>query len=450
MPSNWLGFKLAKWFPELAKKEVLRFWIISFFTFIPLNVAVVVACFWLLRLFNFSEGIAGLTSIVYLLGTSVLSYAQVPQQNNQVLLFVILGYACVLSYLKHRRFYWIFLCGLSLGFAVLIRSTSIIHCLSVGMFLLGCVLYQSYNIRHLFKILLLYLVGLIPFNLVRYFSNYLRLGSFFKSGLVIARDTVNTDPIYNNLPLVPADFPFTTPMYEGILGILFSPAKSIFIYDPLLIPCLILLGIYWRRLSFYILWYSLVSLLNLTLFIFLFSKLVFWTGDAAWAARYQVTSLHLLLIPLLGIFVQGILSSRHLKKWVLSLVLILSISVQVLSVTFPFDLPIRQENINATKAGYYNQKDQLSFRIGKQIENIIIKLSSSHLNANQIKNLSRSNQLAIKYMNINFQPFRFRASLIKNQNQNLEMLSLLLIGIWYFIFISAIIMTFKFCWTIKS
>ncbi len=259
MPSNWLGFKLAKWFPELAKKEVLRFWIISFFTFIPLSVAVVVACFWLLRLFNFSEGIAGLTSIVYLLGTSVLSYAQIPQQNNQVLLFVTVGYACVLSYLKHRRFYWIFLCGLSLGFAVLIRATSIIHCLSVGMFLLGCVLYQSYNIRHLFKILLLYLVGLIPFNLVGYFSNYLRLGSFFKSGQVIGRDTVNTDSIYKN---------------------------------------------------------------------------------------------------------------------------------------------------------------------------IIIKLSSSHLNANQIEQLPRSNQLVMKYMNINFQPFRFRASLIKNQNQNLETLSLLLIGIW--------------------
>ena len=82
LPGDWLGAQLHQWFPSLDETK-LREFAVSFLIFVPLNTAIVASCYWLLTLFGFSEQIAGLSSIAWLLGTTMLHYAQVHQQNNQ-------------------------------------------------------------------------------------------------------------------------------------------------------------------------------------------------------------------------------------------------------------------------------------------------------------------------------------------------------------------------------
>ena len=123
LPADWLGTKLHNIFPQ-QDSEYLRRMVVNWLVFVPLNVAAVVACFWLLRLFEFQERIAGLASITWLLSTTVLHYAQVSQQNNQVLLFVTLGYAAALACVRGRHYLFAVLSGLALGTALLIRQTS--------------------------------------------------------------------------------------------------------------------------------------------------------------------------------------------------------------------------------------------------------------------------------------------------------------------------------------
>mgnify|MGYP005846522903 CR=1 FL=1 len=440
LPSNWLGMKLGRFFPELAERQLLRFWVINFVTFIPLNVAVIMASFWLLRLFNFSAEIAGISSLCLLLGTTVLSYAQVAHQNNQVLLFVILGHGCILSYLQKAKPIWLFLAGLCLGLALLIRSTSIIHLLTVGLFLTACLIYRYGNLSKITKLISFYLLGLIPFSLLGNILNYFRLGIFRKNPQMLGKEQLNSDPIYAQFPLLPDNYPFVKPMSEGILGVLLSPGKSIFIYDPLLIPGLIILGKHWRNIAPYLKLYLLSIVLNIALFTLALSRVTFWHGDSAWGARYQITSVHLLMIPLLALFVQEILISQKIKKILLIFVLLISLFIQGISVTLPYNLPIRQEMVKVNPEAIDVHDRNMSFRLVRQLENLIVFWRYQQENQ-ELEQLSEESQIAIKYLKITFLPFTFRDLVIKNNYQSLENLSRLLIIMWWLIFALAIVLT---------
>lgn len=122
--------------------------------------------------------------------------------------------------------------------------------------------------------------------------------------------------------------------YDVGQSLLMLPGKSIFIYDPLLIPCLLLGIILWKKLSPYIKLYLIANIFNFLLHLAFYSKLDFWHGDAAWGARYHVTSVHLLLIPLNALLIENLLSARGLYLWLIRLIIIMAIMVQIPSIVF--------------------------------------------------------------------------------------------------------------------
>ena len=103
-------------------------------------------------------------------------------------------------------------------------------------------------------------------------------------------------------PTLPANFPWSTPFYEGVLGPLFKPEKSIFLFDPLLVLGVVLLIFLWRRLSPEVRAYGVTSLLLLAGYISFYARYTYWAGDFAWGDRYVSTSVELvalLAVPLL-------------------------------------------------------------------------------------------------------------------------------------------------------
>jgi hypothetical protein len=370
LPGDWLGTQLHPWLPTVPSKD-LRYVVVNFLIFIPLNVAAVVSCFWLLRLFDFEERIAGLTSIAWLLGTTVFHYAQETQQNNQVLLFVTIGYAAALAFVRNGRPRFAMFSGLALGGAFLIRATCVIHVLTVLLFLVGCIAYQNRNKLKVLKVVGLWIVGFIPLALLGRVFDYIRYGSFWLSGQKLSVEQLTTDPIWSGLPELDLPVnPFSNEPYIGIMGVLFSPAKSIFIYDPLLLPCLVLGIVLWKKLSPYMQWYLVTGLLNLSLHIVLTSRLVFWSGDIAWGARYHVTSVHLLLIPLLALFMQHMLSVRGLAAWMIRGMLSVAVIVQIASVTMSSSVELFQKQVAMPGS-------RLEFRLGQRLTNIVCLINSS-------------------------------------------------------------------------
>lgn len=369
LPADWLGTQIGPLFPKTGEKGV-RTLTINFLTFVPLSVAAVVACYWLLRLFDFEEKIAGLASITWLLGTTVLPYAQVPQQNNQVLLCVTLGYAAALALIRYNSPRWAFLGGLALGWAFLIRLTSFIHIFTVFLFFIGCLFYQKYRIQQILRLGVWWVLGLLPPILLGRWLDHVRYGSFFVTGQTLLVQQWKTDPIYTGLPGLPEGFPFTTPPLDGILSILFSPAKSIFIYDPLLIPCLVLGVVLWRRFSPLLKWYLITAVLNLVIHIFFYSRLYFWHGDASWAARYHVTSVHLLLIPLVGCLIKDLWAARGFQRWMWTGIIALAVTVQIASVTMVYSLESAQGELLPETVRYQQ------FRLGQRFENIACQMDA--------------------------------------------------------------------------
>ena len=396
VPGDWIATQFYKLLPKLSLKFLTGL-IVNFLIFIPLNVAAVVSCFWLLRLFDFSKRIAGLGSITLLLGTTVLHYAQINQQNNQLLLFVTLGYATALAYLRSHQPRLVLFSGLALGAAFLIRITSAIYGITVLLFLLGGLIYQRHDKLKLIKLVGLWGIGFIPFVLMGRVFCYLRFGSFWATGYGLWMQQLNKDPLYLNLPTMPANFPEQNPAYVGIWGVLFSPAKSIFIYDPLLLPCLLIGVSCWKRLTTYLKLYLIAAVFNLLFFLALTSRYDFWHGDAAWGSRYHVTSVHLLLIPLIGLFIEQLLTVKGLKRWLLRSLLALAITVQIASV-------ILHPTADTGRTYLAQPQSFFKFRLGWRLSNIncVIAASPSPSCPSELK--------ATLLRKINLLPFTFTES----------------------------------------
>jgi hypothetical protein len=364
---DWLGTQLHRFFPNTSSMD-LRQAVVAYLVFVPLNIAAVMACFWLLKLIDFSDSISSLTTVAWLLCTTVLAYAQEPQHNNQILLFVTLAYASIIAYIKYGRSHFMMMSGLASSFALLIRFSSIVHILTIGVFAVACSVYYYRNTPKLFKAFGLWVLGFLPLGILGRVFDYLRYGSFWTTGQALSAQQLTTDPTWQGFPEFPPNYPFINEPYVGVLGVLFSPIKSIFIYDPLLIPCLVIGLLCWRKFSYHIKAYLLVGILNLILHIILTSKLVFWGGDLAWGARYHVTSVHLLIIPLLAVLVQETLLSKGFRERILRVLFMLSLVVQIASVTIYHGIEISQSPV--TKQDFAPEIYSSQFRLGQRFINI--------------------------------------------------------------------------------
>lgn len=433
LPGDWLGSQLHRWFPEIASQQ-LREMAVSLCIFIPLNVAVVVAAFWLLRLLEFGERLSGLTALTWLLGTTVLHYAQLHQQNNQVLLCALLGYAGALAYTQRQRPQFAFISGLAAGAAILIRISSAVHALTVLLFFVGCVAYQRRRLQPLLAAIGWWIAGCLPFSLLGRLLDWQRYGSFWDNARVVEKMQLTTDPMWEGMPQLPDGFPLLNPPHVGILGPLFAPAKSIFLYDPFLLPCVILAILLWRRLSPYLQWYIITIALNLCLHLVAYSRYFFWHGDSAWGARYHVTSVQLLLLPLIALLIQQLLAARGIKKWLMQSLIALAIAVQLASVAMPMDLEIFQAQLGMLGTRH-------DFRLGQRIVNITC-LINPQWSDRCIKNYPEKEKILSTWNHLNFLPFTFNHKGANNPAA-LKYSSLLFVA-WLIILILAIATTVNF------
>ena len=93
------------------------------------------------------------------------------------------------------------------------------------------------------------------FLLIERGYSYYRFGSFTSTYIpIFAREARQQDPT------LPLNFPWSTPFHEGVVGALFKPEKSIFLFDPLLVLAILLLAILWKRLPGEVCAYAVASL----------------------------------------------------------------------------------------------------------------------------------------------------------------------------------------------
>jgi hypothetical protein len=303
LPADLVGTWIAGWrvFAGYGDDPAVRSIVVSYSTGILVNVLTALVSFRLLRQLRFSvrEAVLGVLALMFC--TTHLHYTQNMMENNYIMLLTLAGFSFQYEWLRTGSTRALFWGCAALGLNLLTRLTTGLDLMAVGVFVLAVLWFERMRGQELWQRCVDYCRVAAPvyafFVLADRLYQFYRFGSFTNTYVsLFAKEQRLADPT------LPANFPWSTPFYEGFLGPLFRPEKSIFLFDPLLPLAFVLLVALWKRLSPEIRAYGAVSLLLLLGYICFYARYTYWAGDFAWGDRYVSTSVELaalLAVPLL-------------------------------------------------------------------------------------------------------------------------------------------------------
>lgn len=343
LPADVIGTWISHWrmFSGYADDPAVRSIVVSYSTNILVNVLTAMIAFRLLRQLRFSvrEAVAGVLALMFC--TTHLHYTQNMQENNYIMLLTLAGFSFQYEWLRTDSLRALAVGSAALGLNLLTRVTTGLDLMACGIFLLAVLWFEQVRGRGVRGRLLAYCKVAAPiyfcFALIERWYNFYRFGSWTQTYLpIFAREQRLHDPT------LPSNFPWSTPLREGILGALFKPEKSIFLFDPLLVLALVVLALLWKRLGAEVRAYALTALLLLLGYICLYARYTYWAGDFAWGDRYVSTAVEmvaLLAVPLLLRYRENV----NTMIWRAAvIVLAVSLVIQIASLAFWLPLEIYQ------------------------------------------------------------------------------------------------------------
>jgi hypothetical protein len=343
LPADLVATWVSHWhiFSEYEDDPAVRSIIVSYSTNILVNVLTVLVAFRLLRQLRFSvnETVLGILALMFC--TTHLHYTQNMQENNYIMLLTLTGFSYQYEWLRTASARTLFFGSFCLGLNLLTRVTTGIDLIAGGVFLLTILWIEQARGRALWLRVEAYCKIAVPVYAV--FAFLERLYSFYRFGSwtqtyipIFARESRAQDPT------LPANFPWSTPFHEGVLGALFKPEKSIFLFDPVLVLALVLLVLLWKRLAVEVRAYAVTSLLLVAGYIGFYARYTYWAGDFAWGDRYVSTAVEMvamLAVPLLVRY------RSNLSPWIWRgaiVLLAVTFVIQVASLAFWLPLEIYQ------------------------------------------------------------------------------------------------------------
>jgi hypothetical protein len=175
------------------------------------------------------------------------------------------------------------------------------------------------------------------FVLIDRWYQYYRFGSFTNTYVALfAREQRNLRP---NLP---PNYPFETPFHEGFFGALFTPEKSIFLFDPLLILCILVVVFGWKHCRREVRAFLISAGGLLLAYICFYARYTVWSGDSAWGDRYVSTAAEFVAFISVPLWMRY---RSEIARWLSPVGVILiaaSVAVQIASVVFWLPLELYQ------------------------------------------------------------------------------------------------------------
>lgn len=205
-----------------------------------------------------------LITAVYALGTSSLSESsQALWQHGASQLALAVALYCLVR--GRREAHWAALAGFPLAFAIISRPTDILIALPLGIYVL------AHQRRHVWGFLL---SGLPP-AIFQLWYNATYFGNPARAQFVFTISTTTQD-------LLAGAGMWTTPIRDGLAGILVSPGRGLFVYSPIFVFSLVGLGLAWRRHGDLLLRYATPGVF---LTILVYSKWATWWGGSSYGPR---------------------------------------------------------------------------------------------------------------------------------------------------------------------
>jgi hypothetical protein len=368
LPADILATAVAR-LPIFAGYEddpAVRSIVVSYSTSILINVLTALIAFRFLRQLSFSVREAALGVLALMFCTTHLHYTQNLQENNYIMLLTMVGLSFQYEWLRTGSTRALFIGSAALGLNLLTRLTTGLDLIAAGILLMFVSWFERTDARTLWRRVLDYAKIAAPvyafFLLVDRAYNYYRFGSVTTTYVAnFAREYRQRDPT------LPTNFPWSTPFHEGVIGALFTPEKSVFLYDPLVILAILLFVILWRRLSPALRAYAITSLLLLAAYVCFYARYAYWSGDFAWGDRYVSTTVELVALLAVPLLVRY-RASLNRWFWRAGFVLIVaSFMIQIASLAFWVPLEIYQMEAfgHPTFVIALRFKNIIAFELGK-------------------------------------------------------------------------------------
>jgi hypothetical protein len=343
LPADLVATWISHWriFAEYEDDPTVRSVIVTCSTSMLVNVLTALIAFRLLRQLRFSvkEAVAGVLALLFC--TTHLHYTQNMMENNYIMLLTLVGFSFQYEWLRTDNIRTLFWGSAALGLNLLTRLTTGFDLIAAGIFLLLALWFERVRSLEIWNRVLAYCKVAVP--IYAFFAFVERAYSFYR----FESWTHTYLPLFAkkqrlNNPTLPANFPWSTPFHVGVLGALFKPEKSIFLFDPLIMLAVVLLALLWKRLGPDVRAYGVTSLLLLVAYISFYARYTYWAGDHAWGDRYVSTAVEFaafLSVPLLLRYKNDL----NNVTWRAGLALIAgSLIIQIASLCFWLPLEIYQ------------------------------------------------------------------------------------------------------------
>jgi hypothetical protein len=146
----------------------------------------------------------------------------------------------------------------------------------------------------------------------------------------------------------PPDWPWTLSPVEGISNVLFSPEKSIFLYDPLIIILLLIVCIRHFKLKGNAKFktrgaYLIAGSVSLIIYLLEYARYYDWGGDSAWGARFHTSPVHILCLLAAPLYLEVFTRLWWGFKGLFVFLLGASLVVQFMSIFFGYGIEITQQ-----------------------------------------------------------------------------------------------------------
>jgi len=357
-------------------------------------------------LLGYATRIALVSALVFGFATMHVHYTVFTHEQSQVALLLLLQLWCMLKALNTKRPVYTWGVCAAMGLCLFFRLSSAFETFSVfAVALCASVAVAPVGSRYAaVKIWIRpFVFGCGPFVAALAWYNAIRFGSVFETGYGIAAATM-----FGGMGA------FETNPLDSVPGMLFSPGKSIFLYNPVLVLLLFALYSFFRRHL-----PVAVAIASAVVINVLFNSLhTTWAGDYAWSCRYQASVVPLLIIPLVCFFdrARGVLV--RIFVWVL---VGASVLIQVASVAYSFHLEfVQNPNHGLIPDGYIWQWEEshliqrfeniaLHFLDTREFRTVAVLHETPHL----LQTNRTMDQVRTAYT-VNFFPFKAHAMQISH------------------------------------
>jgi hypothetical protein len=371
LPADVVGTYVAR-LPIFAEYDdtdpSVRDIIVSYSINILVTVLTALVCFRFLRQLNFgvTQSVVGVLAL--LLATTHLHYTQNMMENNYIFLLTMTGFSYQYEWLRTGNRRALLIGSAAFGLNLLTRLPTGLDLLAGALFLLLVLGYEGVRGRLLWERCRSYIATALPVYL--FFGLLDRLYQVYRFGFgavfvtyitIIGRETRMRNPS------LPPNYPFETPWHVGFFGALFTPEKSIFLFDPLIVLMILLCVVAWKQFRPDVKAYAIMSCPLLLAYMSFYARYTVWSGDFAWGDRYVSTAVELaslLAVPLL------LRHRQQLAKpvWIIGLALLaISTVIQVMSLAFWLPLEIYQMETlgHPTFVIALRAKNIVAFELGK-------------------------------------------------------------------------------------